>query len=140
MKRIKDGSFNKLVSVDDHRYKNHPAVTESLDDLFERTYPTMVDLIAKREGPGQGDKNKGGIARANTDSEKVVVESNQEVQVTQTSVKGAKLDKSKPAKSAVPPGTPNTSLIGTVPGVAFGVTESTTPKPKTLSELRKQRS
>ncbi len=69
MKRIKDGSFNKLVSVDDHRYKNHPTVEETetdVDTLFEQEFDearaTIVDMEVKKNDKKQGDKYKGGIS------------------------------------------------------------------------------
>lgn len=44
MKRIKDGSFNKLVDVDDHRYKNHP--------VAENISSTAVDVSQGAVGGG----------------------------------------------------------------------------------------
>jgi hypothetical protein len=118
MKRIKDGSFNKLVDVDDHRYKNHPAVEETGKDLFgerklvaelnnafdqidEVESRSVIDMMAKKEDTKQtkqGDKYKhNGIAVAGAkDNERVVQESELDemhrpgnlVQITHGALKG----------------------------------------------------
>lgn len=55
--RVKQGSFNVL---------RKKVVKEDVDVLFEREFPTIVDMIAQKKvkGQSQGDKYKGGIAVA----------------------------------------------------------------------------
>lgn len=100
---------------------------EDLDVLFEKQYPTIVDMIAQKTGKREGDKYKGGIAVAGAKSTQRttatgMAESNQEVTVPQTQVKGIKYSKNRPAKGAKPPGEPLDSRIGTVPSGGIGLT------------------
>lgn len=133
--RVKQGSFNVLRKKD---------VKEDVDVLFEKEFPTIVDMIAQKKvkGQSQGDKYKGGIAvpgDKSTSREIVTSESNQEVKVAQTQVKGVKYSKNRPAKGAIPPGNTYDSRMGAVPSGGIGLTgykEEVTPK--TFEELRKK--
>lgn len=134
--RVKKGSFNVLRKKE---------VKEEVDVLFEKEFPTIVDMIAQKKvkGQSQGDKYKGGIAvpgDKSTSRQIVTSEgSNQEVKVTQTQVKGVKYSKNRPAKGAKPPGDTFDSRMGAVPSGGIGLTaykEEITPK--TFKDIRKK--
>lgn len=117
--RVKQGSFYVIRKKKD--------VKEEVDVLFEKEFPTIVDMIAQKKvkGQSQGDKYKGGIAVAGakaTSREIVTSESNQEVKVTQTQAKGVKFSKKRPARGAKPPGDTFDSRMGAVPSGGIGLT------------------
>lgn len=221
--RVKQGSFNVLrkkkpepVANQGDTVSDETGVHESVDVLFEREFPTIVDMIAQKKvkGQSQGDKYKGGIAvpgakatskevveAANKhvivfshdskyrvhkvgcpaakegkhrtlihhegdaqsalqwchddESEKAgkptkahaaickcakpVSESNQEIKVQQTQVKGVKYSKNRPAKGAKPPGDTFDSRMGAVPSGGIGLTAyKEEVEPKTLDQIRKK--
>lgn len=61
--RVKQGSFNVLRKKKQDDTPPTP-VKEEMDVLFEKEFPTIVDMIAQKKvkGQSQGDKYKGGIA------------------------------------------------------------------------------
>lgn len=136
--RVKDGAFNKLRKKPTPIENQADTVREDIDTLFEKSYPTIVDMIAQKTGKREGDKYKGGIAVAGDKAtSREVVESNQEVVVPQTQAKGVKYSKNRPAKGAKPPGDTFDARMGAVPSGGIGLTaykEET--EPKTLKQLR----
>jgi hypothetical protein len=80
--RVKDGSFNvlrKKKPVPLEGQNDTSNIREDVDILFEKEFPTIVDMIAQKKdkkGVSQGDKYKGGIAvPGNKATSREVVES-----------------------------------------------------------------
>jgi hypothetical protein len=236
--RVKEGSFYKLrkkkpspLANQDDTQSDGSGLTEDLDNLFEKEYPTIVDMIAQkknRRGESQGDKYKGGIAvagdkatqrttgtgQAEAVEQKHIItfhhdtgkyrvhkvgcsaaketrhvtaiehhgdaqsavqwahedesdkagksvkadvaickcakpvtedmanadSTRQEVKVPQTSAKGVRYSKNRPAKGASPPGDYFNSKMGSVPSGGIGLTAYKTEEtePKSVSQLRKK--
>ena len=134
-KRIKDGSFFKLVKTDDVRYKDSPAVTEELDVLFEKTYPTIVDMIAQKKGD-KGQKAQGGIAvPGDKATEKEVVEDT--TKVPEGEAPGINKKKDRPKKGAGPAPDFFDARMGAVPSGGVGLSANI-GEGKSFNSLRKR--
>jgi hypothetical protein len=148
--RVKDGSFNVLrkkkpapVANQADTQTDGTGLKEDIDLLFEKEFPTIVDMIAQKKSNREGDKYKGGIAiPGNKATSREVVETNQEITVPQTQAKGVKYRKDRPAKGAKSPGDYLDSRVGMVPSAAPGLTGYKVDHvqySKTLKQLREKK-